>query len=154
MKDKPEITDFTIRVYGISMNSRDEILVSDEKYGETFFTKFPGGGLKPGESTRDCLRREMMEEFNCRIAVGEHLYTTDIVVESLFLPGHQVMAIYYLFSFIDPGSCPFTEQPFDFDHNLPRGQSLRWVPLAGLAHEGLRFPTDQKALDILIRKFS
>ena len=37
--------------------------------------EFPGGKRKPGESIRECLEREMREELNIRVVVGE-LYET------------------------------------------------------------------------------
>ena len=40
---------FNIRVYGLLINDRNEILVSDEFRMGVFMTKFPGGGLKFGE---------------------------------------------------------------------------------------------------------
>ena len=49
---------FNIRVYGICINERQEVLLSDESYRDLHFTKFPGGGLGFGEGTIDCLKRE------------------------------------------------------------------------------------------------
>ena len=53
---------FNIRVYGIVVNDRNELLVSDELVKGMQFTKFPGGGLEWGEGTQDCLVREFREE--------------------------------------------------------------------------------------------
>ncbi len=83
----PINTRFTIRVYGIILNDRNEVLLSDESYRGHRFTKFPGGGLEYGEGTLDCLRREIREETGCRIEILRHLYTTDFFQESLFHPG-------------------------------------------------------------------
>ena len=47
---------FNIRVYGILINDRNELLVSDELIKGLQFTKFPGGGLEWGEGTMDCLK--------------------------------------------------------------------------------------------------
>ena len=55
---------FVIRVYGIIINNRNEILVSDEFQFNIKMTKFPGGGLHFGEGPEDCLRREFKEECN------------------------------------------------------------------------------------------
>ena len=68
---------FNLRVYGILINEKNEVLVSDEFIRGSYITKFPGGGLEFGEGTRDCLKREFMEEMELTVEVGEHLYTTD-----------------------------------------------------------------------------
>ncbi|MBC7650405.1 MAG: NUDIX domain-containing protein, partial [Deinococcales bacterium] len=75
---------FTVRVYGILIDSDKRILVSDEYIRGNYFTKFPGGGLEFGEGTRDCLVREFKEETNLDITVGTHIYTTDIFQISAF----------------------------------------------------------------------
>ena len=49
---------FNIRVYGIYVNPKKEVLVTDESYDEHEFTKFPGGGLEWGEGSIECLKRE------------------------------------------------------------------------------------------------
>src|SRR5690349_3590440 len=72
----------TLRVYGILINEKNQVLVSDEYIRGGYFTKFPGGGLEFGEGTRDCLKREFIEEMGLRIEVDEHLYTTDIFMPS------------------------------------------------------------------------
>lgn len=35
--------------------------------------EFPGGKIEPGESTEECLRRELVEELGIRIVVGGRL---------------------------------------------------------------------------------
>jgi hypothetical protein len=47
---------FNLRVYGIVINDKKQILVADEYIRGGFYTKFPGGGLEFGEGTRDCLK--------------------------------------------------------------------------------------------------
>ncbi|MFM2327645.1 MAG: hypothetical protein RIR31_1847, partial [Bacteroidota bacterium] len=61
---------FNIRVYGILINENKQVLVSDEFIRGMQITKFPGGGLEFGEGTRDCLKREFMEEMNLEVAIG------------------------------------------------------------------------------------
>ncbi len=85
----------TLRVYGILINEKKEVLVSDEYIRGNYYTKFPGGGLEFGEGTRDCLKREFMEEMNLKVEVGDHLYTTDFYQESAFRAGQQIVSIYY-----------------------------------------------------------
>ena len=58
---------FTLRVYGILINENKQVLVSDEFIRGQYYTKFPGGGLEFGEGTRDCLKREFMEEMGCPV---------------------------------------------------------------------------------------
>src|SRR5437762_14381427 len=87
---------FNIRVYGILINEKKQVLVIDEYIRGKYYTKFPGGGLELGEGTRDCLKREFQEEMDLEVEVGDHLYTTDFFQESAFKPGHQIISIYYL----------------------------------------------------------
>ena len=68
---------FNIRVYGVLVNEQKQVLVADEYIRGGYYTKFPGGGLEFGEGTRDCLKREFMEEMNLSVSVDDHIYTTD-----------------------------------------------------------------------------
>src|ERR1044071_6707044 len=92
----PSPGSFNIRVYGVLINERKEVLVSDEYIRGSYYTKFPGGGLEYGEGTRDCLKREFIEEMNLKVEVGDHLYTTDFFQLSAFRPNQQILSIYYL----------------------------------------------------------
>lgn len=84
---------FNIRVYGIFINEKHELLVTDEFQLGTKMTKFPGGGLHFGEGTADCLRREMREECNQEIERITHYYTTDFYQKALFFENHQLISI-------------------------------------------------------------
>ncbi len=106
---------FNIRVYGILINEKKQVLVSDEFIRGQYYTKFPGGGLEKGEGTRDCLVREFMEEMNLKVKVEDHLYTTDFYQRSAFHPDHQIISIYYYVSALEPISVPLRNKPFDFD---------------------------------------
>lgn len=106
---------FTIRVYGILINPEKQVLVSDEFIRGSYYTKFPGGGLEPGEGTRDCLKREFQEEMNLNVEVGEHLYTTDHYQKSAFNPDHQIISIYYFAKALEPITVPLRSKEFDFD---------------------------------------
>lgn len=103
-----------VRVYGLLLTPQRQVLVSDEFIRGGFYTKFPGGGLELGEGTRDCLRREFMEEMNLRVEVGQHLYTTDFYQQSAFNPAHQILSIYYYVQALEPFQVQFRQQPFDF----------------------------------------
>ncbi len=146
---EPINTRFTIRVYGIILNDREEVLLSDESYMGHRFTKFPGGGLEYGEGTIDCLKREIREETGCSLEVLRHLYTTDFFQESKFHPGMQVISIYYLARFTEPPCFPVSEKPFDFPEDAERGQSFRWKALQDLTPEDLTLPIDKKVAVML-----
>lgn len=106
---------FNIRVYGILIDDEKRVLVCDELIRGQYYTKFPGGGLEFGEGTRDCLRREFMEEMNLKVEVGDHLYTTDFFQKSAFHPDHQIISIYYLVKPLEEIKCRLSDTPFDFD---------------------------------------
>ena len=87
---------FNLRVYGILINEQNQLLVSDEYIRGMKITKFPGGGLEFGEGTRDCLKREFLEEMNLNVEVGKHLYTTDYFQLSSFNSSHQIISIFFI----------------------------------------------------------
>lgn len=86
---------FNVRVYGIILNEKHEVLLSEEKYGQYHFVKFPGGGLDYGEGTIECLHREFEEELGLRVKGCSHFYTTDFFQKSM-MDDTQIISIYYL----------------------------------------------------------
>src|ERR1700761_2378641 len=92
---------FNVRVYGILINDDNQVLISDEEEYGMRFTKFPGGGLEPGEGLIDGLKREFVEECDAEIEVLEHFYTTDFYVKSAFNDS-QVISVYYTVKNINP----------------------------------------------------
>jgi 8-oxo-dGTP diphosphatase len=108
---------FNIRVYGILINEKKQVLVSDEFIRGQYFTKFPGGGLELGEGTRDCLVREFMEEMDLAVETGDHIYTTDYFQLSAFRAGDQIISIYYFVKALGPITVPLRTREFDFDED-------------------------------------
>ena len=104
-----------VRVYGILINEQKQVLVSDEYIRGMYITKFCGGGLEQGEGTKDCLKREFMEEMNLPIEVNEHIYTTDFYQPSAFRPGDQILSIYYSVNPLQPIAASLRTAPFQFD---------------------------------------
>ena len=104
-----------VRVYGILINEKRQVLVSDEYIRGGYYTKFPGGGLEFGEGTRDCLKREFIEEMNLPVEVGDHIYTTDYFQMSAFNPDHQIISIYYYVRALEEIKAPLRDKPYDFD---------------------------------------
>ena len=108
---------FNIRVYGILINEKKQVLVSDEYIRGGYYTKFCGGGLEKGEGTIDCLKREFMEEMNLKVEIISHLYTTDFYQQSAFNPEHQIISIYYYVKALEEIKVPLRSEPFQFDED-------------------------------------
>lgn len=127
---------FNIRVYGICINERKEVLLSDESYRNLNFTKFPGGGLEFGEGMIDCLKREFHEEFQLEIEVGELFYLTDFFQVSAFSENDQVISVYYLI-----------QANLDALDELTKDESIKeklhWVNLYQLQEDLFTFPIDK-----------
>jgi 8-oxo-dGTP diphosphatase len=144
---------FTVRVYGICINEFQQILLSDEKFDSYYFTKFPGGGLEYGEGTKDCLKRELKEEFNIEVQIIEHFYTTDFFQENAFKKGDQILSIYYWFKILTDVRIEVSEQRHKLNNELFQTQLLRWVPLKLLNKFSVDLPIDQIVLEKLINRY-
>ena len=142
---------FNVRVYGLLINSENEILISDEHEYEMDFSKFPGGGLELGEGLVDALKREFVEECNAEIEVGQHFYTTDFYEKSSFNDS-QVISVYYLVKEVHPLELKFKTKVFDFDEGV--FQSFRWVKISDLTEGDVTFKTDKKVVSLLKEQFS
>lgn len=140
---------FNVRVYGILINDAGQVLISDEQEYGMRFTKFPGGGLEPGEGLIDGLKREFVEECNLNVEVLSHFYTTDFYVKSAF-NNSQVISVYYMVKNIDPINLNIKTIVFDFDEDGDTLQAFRWVTLTDLQLEDFIFPTDKRVAELLI----
>jgi 8-oxo-dGTP diphosphatase len=142
------IESYTVRVYGILIDADKRLLLSDEFIRGDYFTKFPGGGLELGEGTRDCLKREFMEETGLDVTIGDHIYTTDYFQISAFNRKHQIISIYYHVHATEPVKVVAKTTPFDFTPEQvsdPNGQSevLRWVDWHSVTEDMLSLPIDK-----------
>lgn len=151
---------FNIRVYGILINNENQVLVSDELIRGSRYTKFPGGGLEYGEGTRDCLKREFLEEMNLKVEVGEHLYTTDFFQLSAFHPDHQIISIYYLVKPLEHISVRLSEVEFDFDENQmsiydqhKEIETFRFIEWEQLSEESVSLPIDKIVVGLIKKKY-
>jgi 8-oxo-dGTP pyrophosphatase MutT (NUDIX family) len=145
---------FNIRVYGILKDSNNRILVSDEYIRGNYFTKFPGGGLEFGEGTRDCLKREFMEETGLEVTVGSHIYTTDFFQISAFNNNDQIISIYYFVHAEKHESLITKTAVFDFEpHKVadPKGESevFRWIEWNDLHEDVVSLPIDKLVIKML-----
>jgi ADP-ribose pyrophosphatase YjhB (NUDIX family) len=137
------IKQFNIRVYGILINEKDQVLVADELVKGYQITKFPGGGLEFGEGTIDCLKREFMEEANMEVEVTAHFYTTDFFQQSAFHKDHQIISIYYLVTPVSEYTISVKEKMFDFKQHIVNEEQFRWINLKGISGEDFTLPIDK-----------
>lgn len=137
-----------IRVYGIWINE-DHILLSDEHYEGEFFTKFPGGGLKPGESVIECLKREWKEELSVEIDILKHFYTTDFFQQSAFDENAQILSIYYLVQPRGEFRTNYPNEKLDKESIKEAGQTFRWVVATELNESEVTYPIDRKVAAML-----
>ncbi len=145
------IRHFNIRVYALVLNSRREVLLSDEFQMGMRMTKFPGGGMHFGEGTLDCLHREMMEEFSQDVEVIRHYYTTDFFQKALFYDDHQLISIYYLCRLKGEPRFPVSKVPFEQISDINGSQAARWISLRELYPDKyLSFPVDRHVAKMLI----
>jgi 8-oxo-dGTP diphosphatase len=146
---QPLIDQFNIRVYGLFINEKKEILLADEERFGMRMTKFPGGGLQFGEGTIDCLKREALEEFGQEIEVISHFYTTDFFQKSWFQDDQQLISIYYRARFIALEKFRLSSIPYDFEGKKEEMISFRYKKLSEITEAELIFPVDQHVLGIL-----
>ena len=141
---------FNIRVYGILINEKKQVLVSDEFIRGSYYTKFPGGGLELGEGTRDCLKREFKEEMDLDVQIEDHIYTTDYFQMSAFNPDDQIISIYYFVKALEDITAPLRSKEFDFDEDQLKIykekneiETFRFVDWENFSAESVTLPIDK-----------
>ncbi|HEX7456949.1 MAG TPA: NUDIX domain-containing protein [Ginsengibacter sp.] len=151
---------FNIRVYGVLINEKKQVLVSDEFIRGKYYTKFPGGGLELGEGTRDCLKGEFKEEMNLDVQIEDHIYTTDYFQMSAFNPEHQIISIYYFVKALEPITAPLRDKEFDFDEDqmkiyneMNEIETFRFIEWNNFSSESVTLPIDKIVASIIKEKF-
>lgn len=133
---------FNLRVYGLVINDKNEILLSDEFRFGHFFTKFPGGGVEAGEGILDALKREFIEELNLAIEEASPFYFNDFYQESAFRKEDQVVSFYYMVK-CDNSKIKVENYEIPFQEET---EKQRWISVAALTVNDLTFPIDKIVL--------
>lgn len=148
---------FNVRVYGILLDDKNRLLVSDEFIRGAYITKLPGGGLEFGEGTRECLKREFKEETGLDVTIGDHIYTTDFFQISAFNQKDQIISIYYYVHPNEPVLLHTKTTAFDFAPDQisdPNGESevFRWIEWSELNAESMTLPIDKIVVQLLKKR--
>lgn len=148
---------FNVRVYGILLDEKKRLLVSDEFIRGAYITKLPGGGLEFGEGTRDCLKREFKEETGLDVTIGAHIYTTDFFQISAFNQKDQIISIYYYVHPNEPVLLPTKTTAFDFAPEQVSDQNgetevFRWIEWGKLDDTCMTLPIDKIVIRALKEK--
>ena len=84
----------TIKVVAAVIRDRDKIFATQRGYGEfKGGWEFPGGKIEEGETPQEALKREIMEELDTEIEVGELIDT----IEYDYPDFHLSMGCYWCF---------------------------------------------------------
>lgn len=68
----------TVKVVAAVIRDGDKIFATARGYGDMKGGwEFPGGKIEPGETSQEALEREIMEELDTKIAVGEWIDTIE-----------------------------------------------------------------------------
>jgi ADP-ribose pyrophosphatase YjhB (NUDIX family) len=140
---------FNLRVYGIFINPRGELLVSDERRNGFCFTKFPGGGVEIGEGLQDALRREFQEEMNRSIQIDALFYFNEYYQVSAFNSSEQLHSFYYIIFIEDWESIHTHDGTLQLTED---GEKHRWIPLARVHEDHFTFPIDKEVMKKIYRE--
>ncbi len=136
---------FNIRVYGIAIQE-SKLLISTEMGGDHAFTKFPGGGLEPGEGLADCLIREWKEELNVDIGIGDLFFVNEFYQPSAFNPSQQIISFYYMVNLQTEISVyKAIEKRWNKDYLV----EFRWEDIHTLQTDDFTFPIDKRVFSLI-----
>ncbi len=144
---KNKITAYNVRVYGVLLNSKKEVLLSKEEIKGHRFTKFPDGGHELGEGLIDCLKREFREELDIDVEIKKHLYTTDFFQQSAFDERQQLISVYYWVDY--KRSNQIKSGQFTKDEMSNKTDHFVWRKVDELREEELTYPVDKKVANLI-----
>jgi len=135
---------FNLRVYGILINDRDEVLLSSENRFGRSFVKFPGGGLEFGEGLKDGLQREFQEECGVDVEVNDLFYVNEFLQVSAFNKNDQLISFYYKVELENWQNLITVNLNY---RHTEEGEKLMWRSINDLSPSDLTFPIDKIVAD-------
>lgn len=139
---------FNLRVYGLVMNNKAEILLFSERRNGFHMLKFPGGGVEYGEGIIDALKREFKEELDVEVLRAEFFYFNEEFQDSYFQKSDQLVSFYYLVEVDQRLISTLPKIPLDASDPSDLEQAS-WQSLSTVSSEQLTFPIDRSALERL-----
>ncbi len=138
------MTDIRNRVCAAIIQDGEILLVEfDDETGLHY--NLPGGGVKPGESLHEALRREVREETTADVTIGRLLLVWEYVPSHLNGKYGAQQSVTMLFeASLNVGSTP--RMP---DHPDPNQTGVHWVSLDDLPTVGLVPPPDEQLMAVL-----
>jgi hypothetical protein len=85
---------------------------------------------------------------NIDVSIERHFYTTDYFQKAFFFKGMQLLSIYYLVNYSNPGLIPVAGSI----NNIPKvegAQAFRWIAINKLSPDYFTFPIDKKVIELL-----
>ena len=126
----------TIHVVAAVICEKERIFATQRGYGAwKDYWEFPGGKIEPGETPEEALSREILEELDTEIAVGEKLTTVEYDY-----PEFHVSMDCFLCSIVS-GSLTLLEH-----------EAARWLPYDDLKQVKW-LPSDIKIIELLENRF-
>ena len=82
-----------VRVAGILMNDRNEVLLANHRKNNKSYWLFPGGGVEYGEGVEEALKREFVEELDIKLKKVENL----VFMNDTVFPGKKrhILNLYF-----------------------------------------------------------
>ena len=120
---------------GVIWNQQGQILIDRRRPTGVFggFWEFPGGKIETGETSEECIKREIWEELGIVIEVGKHLIT----IAHTYAHLHVTLIVHHC-QYIDG-----VPQPIECDE-------IRWVNLEEL--DKFNFPEANFQIIAALRK--
>ena len=126
-----------IEVVAAIIRKNDKIFATQRGYGDwKDWWEFPGGKMEPGEAPREALVREIREELNAEIAVGDLIET----IEWDYPAFHLTMHCYW---------CTLVSE----EMTLLEHESARWLT-ADTLHSVRWLPADDQLLPLIQRELA